>query len=41
LFDIAIHLTKKKKFKTKLDFEVFAQQISKIYLYNKKTKQII
>jgi len=41
LFVVAINLTKEKKFKIKLNFEVFVQQISKIYLYNKKIKQII
>jgi len=38
LFVVAINLIEKKKSKIKFDFEIFAQQILKIYLYNKKIK---
>jgi len=41
LFAIAINLTEKKKFETELDLEIFVRQILKIYLQNKKIKQII
>jgi len=41
LFAVAINLTEEKKSKIEFNFEILVRQISKIYLYNKKIKQII